>query len=225
MKLLLWDIDGTLVDVRGLGAAAMNLAFQRAYKTESSFPPRDMAGKTDLQILKEFLDRNGIGYKDLQAERRKIFPVYYRELKASLRKGADPFVFPGVREILASKRNNGEIVHALLTGNFSPVAKLKLERFKLWGHFAFGAFGEVSAVRQDLVPHALAVFRRRFKWEIEPADVYVIGDTPNDIGITKPYGIRSVAVATGHFTMEQLAACGPDFLIPDLSHFPREILG
>ena len=224
MKLLLWDIDGTLIDSRGLGGEAMNMAFQKVYKLNTFYPPQNMAGKTDLEILKEYLDSNNFIYSDLQSESKKVFPLYFKYLKNYIRndKKNIPFVFNGVKEILTESKKNKNIIHGLLTGNYKPVAKLKLQFFDLWKYFKIGAFGERTTVRSYLATVALNEFRKKFKKD--PHSVYVIGDTPKDILVAKEYNLISVAVATGLFSIEKLKDYNPDFLISDLTEFPEEIL-
>lgn len=222
MKLLLWDIDGTLVNVKRLGARAMNEAFQKTYKTDAFIRARNMAGKTDLEILKGFLAENSIPFRDLKAESRRIIPLYVRNLGKHLRGNPEPFVYSNARELLDRYRRSGKVVHGLLTGNYKKAARLKLHRFGLWKYFELGAFGEVSAVRADLVPAALERFRKKYRREISPEDVFIIGDTPNDVEIAKTHGLRSVAVATGIFSKEELKACGAEFVLKDLTEFPTE---
>lgn len=229
MKVLLWDIDGTLVDTQGLGGRAMNLAFRKVYgEGLPELPWRSMAGKTDLQILAEFLEANAIPHRDIHRERRRVFPLYHRLLARLLRSESGPTPLPGVQEVFRTTDGRRDIIHGLLTGNYKPVARLKLSRTGLWHRFRFGAFGEASTARQDLVLLAAEEFRRRFRLPLlppGPCEVYVIGDTPNDIAITKPYGLRCVAVATGHYPLEELRRHAPDHAIPDLTRFPWRILG
>jgi phosphoglycolate phosphatase-like HAD superfamily hydrolase len=225
MRLLLWDIDGTLVNVRRLGARAMNEAFREIYGADGAILARSMAGKTDLQILREFLETNRIPFADLRAEGRKVVPAYRRRLKAHLKDNPDPFVYPHVTALLERLHRSGGAVNGLLTGNFKPTARLKLGHFGLWRYFKLGAFGDVSDRRSDLVPAALGEFRRKFGRRVGPEDVYVIGDTPNDVAITKPWGVKSVAVATGNYSLDDLRACAPDYLLADLGGFPEELLG
>ena len=223
MKLLLWDIDGTLVNVRRLGARALNEALHELYGKDSSIRARSMAGKTDLQILDEFLSQNAIPCRDLKAECRKVVPLYLRRLKTSLKGNTDPFLYPNTRELLARYSRSSGIVHGLLTGNFKPTARAKLEHFSLWRFFRIGAFGETSTVRADLAPAALADFTKKTGKKPAREDVFVIGDTPNDVLTARTHNLRSIAVATGNFSVDELRTAGAEFVLKDLTEFPLEI--
>jgi len=223
MKLLLWDIDGTLVNVRRLGARAMNEALHELYGREAGIPARSMAGKTDLQILGEFLGANAIPFSSLKSEGEKVIPLYETRLGKYLADDPGPFVYPNAEALLERYHRSSSAVNGLLTGNFMRTAKLKLEHFSLWKYFELGAYGETSDSRADLVPAALKEYEKKRGRKIAAGDVWVIGDTPNDVAITKTHGLRSVAVASGGYSTGDLAACGPDILLKDLTEFPVEL--
>ena len=124
---------------------------------------------------------------------------------------------PGVRQLLDRLAQRGDAYLALLTGNYEAGARLKLEHFDLWRYFRCGAFGDGAAHRDLLVPRALARVAACDGLQINPADTVVIGDTPLDVGCAKAGGARSIGVATGSHTVEQLRAAGADAVFEDLS--------
>ena len=128
-----------------------------------------------------------------------------------------PGVLPGVRALLARLAGDPAFHVALLTGNFSQTAAIKLSYFDLWRDFEWGAFGEDAVERNDLLPVAIARYRARTGLDIAPADIVIIGDTPNDVEVARAGGARSVCVTTGQFNREALLAAGADVVFHDLS--------
>src|SRR5258706_9556619 len=124
---------------------------------------------------------------------------------------------PGVRELLDALAPRDDAYIALLTGNYQAGARLKLEYFDLWKYFACGAFGDAAPHRNVLVPKALAAVAACGGPAFSAADALVIGDTPLDIGCAAHVGARSLAVATGSHSVEELRAAGADAVLKDLS--------
>jgi phosphoglycolate phosphatase-like HAD superfamily hydrolase len=126
-------------------------------------------------------------------------------------------VLPGVRELLEALAADERVLTGLLTGNIEPGARLKLGAVGLWPYFAVGAFGSDSAHRADLpsiaVARAEALDGRRYAGK----QVVVVGDTPADIACGVGMGVRSVAVATGRYSRDELAAHGPDAVLDDFA--------
>jgi phosphoglycolate phosphatase-like HAD superfamily hydrolase len=124
---------------------------------------------------------------------------------------------PGVRELLDALAPREDVYLALLTGNYEAGARLKLEYFDLWKYFPCGAFGDDAPHRNVLVPKALATVAARGGPDFAAADAIVIGDTPLDIGCAAHVGARSLAVATGSHSVEELRAAGADDVLQDLA--------
>jgi phosphoglycolate phosphatase-like HAD superfamily hydrolase len=124
---------------------------------------------------------------------------------------------PGIRPLLDALRARHDVALGLLTGNFAEGARIKLEYFDLWRYFPCGAFGEDSQDRNDLVPVAIERARAWGIADAAPGDVLVIGDTPHDIACARAVGARSVGVATGSYSVEQLQTAGADVVFKDLS--------
>ena len=128
-----------------------------------------------------------------------------------------PGVLPGVRELL--RRLSGDPAYhlALLTGNFSQSARIKLGYYDLWRFFEWGAFGEDAVNRNDLLPVALDRFRQRTGSPIAPGNVIVIGDTPNDVEVARTGGTRVVCVTTGQYDRDALLEVGAEIVFHDFS--------
>jgi len=216
-KLILWDIDGTLLYSGGVAGEAMRAAMTIVYGSPSDNERRAYAGKTDQQIILEtFPDRSPA---ELLSRLDEFTTTYLGMLAAQ----ADAFrsrghVMAGVVAVLQRLHEAGP-VQSLLTGNLAPVARLKLDLMSIAGFFDFeaGAYGSDSPRRTDLAPIAAARAARRYGREFSGADVVVVGDTPHDIACARAAGARAVAVATGPFGMAELAAHSPDAALADLS--------
>ncbi len=211
--LYLFDIDGTLVDTGGAGMAALNEATCEIFGTEG--PPLDLAGSTDLRIIESIHT-----YFQVEATRERFdayVEVYLGRLDWNLGHGGFPGrVHPGVAELLAGLTAHPEATVGLLTGNTSGGAAAKMRHFGLARHFPFGAYGCDDADRNRLGPIALARAAAHAGKPFSPADTWVIGDTPKDIACAHAMGARCLAVATGQFTVSQLAAYGADQVVETL---------
>lgn len=210
--LVLYDIDGTLVDTGGAGMSAISSAAEQFFGAPS--PALDLAGSTDLGIVKNLLDHYGHAQEAVDVA--AFFSVYHELLQRNLQSGNyQGKVLPGVAESLARCAQVGAVT-GLLTGNTKLGAAIKMQHYLLDHHFPFGAFGDDHADRNLLGPVAL---ERAEKWhakEFHPSRTLVIGDTPKDIACAKAMGARCLAVATGHFREEQLRDYGADYVVATL---------
>ncbi len=214
-KLILFDIDGTLVLTGGAGLRAMNRAFERTFDVVGAFEGVEMPGRTDQTIISDALSHAGLrpGPKKL-ARFRDTYCAYLREeiLKPGPRKG----VMPGVRPLLESLSTRADVHLALLNGNFAESARIKLEHFALWDYFLCGAYGDDAADRNHLIPIALKRVDEHGVPPVALRDVLVVGDTPRDVECARTTGARSVAVATGHFDTSDLRAAGAEVVLETL---------
>lgn len=214
MKLILFDIDGTLIDSGGAGVKALNSAFEEIFSIGNAFRTISMAGKTDLQILTEGLKRHNIESSN------GVVPEFFESYISHLRKTIDAkegHVKAGIREALAELGKSEDFVLGLLTGNIEQGAMIKLEAFDLDRHFEIGAYGDDDADRNRLLPIAREKLRKSRALDIDYRDCIVIGDTPRDIECARPYGAYSIAVATGPYSYAVLAEAGADAVFADLS--------
>jgi phosphoglycolate phosphatase-like HAD superfamily hydrolase len=177
-----------------------------------------MGGKTDTQIIHEILGQNGVPEATVERLLPAIRRTYLGLLKAKVEARPDYIrLKPGVEVLLGELHAHGDILLGLLTGNFEEGARIKLGPHGLNRYFRFGAFGENARQRSLLPARAVEAAQRHQGHHFTEKQIVIIGDTPNDIHCGRHLRVRTLAVATGPFTVEQLAAEGPDFVFPDLS--------
>lgn len=216
-KLILWDVDGTLLYSGGVAGEAMRAAMARVYGRASTEARTSYAGKTDQQIIFEtFAER---GRDALDGSLDEFTAAYIGELTSR----SDEFlarcrVLPGVAAAL-ERLAAMPVVQSVLTGNLQPIAKIKLDLMQLARYLdlAVGAYGSDHHRRAELVPFAVARAAQRYGRRFAGPQVVVIGDTPNDIECGRVAGARTIAVATGPFSLDQLRAHGPDVALADLA--------
>jgi phosphoglycolate phosphatase len=212
-RLLLFDIDGTLLTSRGAGERALTAAVRDQFGSEDALRGVEIAGRTDSGIARQILRALG---QDVTAENiTRLFDSYLQHLPRFLPLTGGSLL-PGVRLLLERLHGQDDAVLALLTGNLARGAELKLIHFGVWEFFRFGAYADDHHDRNELGPFAV---RRAFEhkgFKIAAEHTFVIGDTPHDIACGRAFGAKTVAVATGIYSREQLAPHEPDFLFDDL---------
>ena len=213
MKLLLWDIDGTLLASGGAGMRALENALTKLLGAPADLSDIDWAGRTDRWITEAIFAKYEI--EPTPARAAQLIDAYLASLPDHLAQSTR--VLPGVRERLAEAATHGQVVQGLLTGNLERGAKIKLGHFDLWHYFPFGAFADDSAQRNDLGPHALRRAHAHAQYQFDPDAVWIIGDTPHDIACGKVIGVRTLALATGHHAQAELESHHPDAFLADLS--------
>jgi len=211
-KLLLFDVDGTLILTGGAGVRAMSLAFHELFGRENGLIGVEVAGRIDMAILRAALDKHGIDASDFSRIVERFREAYVRHLAHTLAEAEGGRVLPGVRELLTALHSRPDVRLSLATGNFRRGAELKLTHYRLWHFFDGGVFGEEVEERADLV----ALAKRRLSADSQSA-VYVFGDTVHDIEAARANNAIAVAVASGFTGEDALRAASPDFLFPDLS--------
>lgn len=212
--LILWDIDGTLIRTNRAGIVALVRAFAAAHGREPDMASVEVAGRTDRWIIGRMLEAQGIAPTP---ERIHAILEGYLQLLPPQLQTTTGRVLPGVLELLETFHRRADVAQGLLTGNVERGARIKLEHFRVWHYFAFGAYGDDSALRNDLGPHALRRARERHAVEFAPDRVFVIGDTPHDIECGRVIGARTIAVATGGFSRAELEAHRPTAVFDDFS--------
>jgi phosphoglycolate phosphatase len=213
-KFFLFDVDKTLVDSHGAGGRAMTAAFAQLFGIDDGFAGIGFAGRTDTAIF-----RDAVSVHSLDGEFPTLLArfqqMYYTTLPRTLAE-VQAHALPGVREVLDGLQTDPGAFLGLATGNFREAARLKLERFGLYDFFLTGGYADDSEDRAEIV--AIAINRlAEASGERGPREVYVIGDTPLDIAAAKANGARSVAVATGFSTVDELTAAGAGVVFPNFS--------
>jgi phosphoglycolate phosphatase-like HAD superfamily hydrolase len=217
-KLVLFDIDGTLVLTGGAGLRAMNRACSEVVGHADGLAGIPLAGRTDRMILADVVRRVDRELdEDLLAHLRQRYVANLADEIQHPGKGVKA-VMPGIRELLDTLSGRDDVFVGLLTGNFEAGARIKLEHFDLWRYFTCGAFADDAADRNALVPFALERARACGLPDLGAEHILVIGDTPHDIACAHAAGAVGVGVATGGFTADQLRESGADVVFEDLSH-------
>lgn len=216
-RLVLFDIDGTLLSSAGVASGVFAEALAAAVGRPVPMDGYSMAGRTDRQIARELLRRAGVAPDTLDRLVDRVLDRYLERFAPALAASTQPRLFPGVRLLIERLAADPEVLLGLLTGNVEQGAMIKLSHFGIRHHFKLGAYGSDAEERRALVPiaagRALAVCGRRFGGR----EIVVIGDTPLDIDCGKAAGATTIAVATGPYPVAELAAHDPDALFTDLS--------
>jgi phosphoglycolate phosphatase len=208
MKLVLFDIDGTLLWSDGAGRRSMTAALAETFGTAG---PADYRydGKTDAQIVRDLMTHAGVSAAEIEARIAALLERYVVLLAEELR-GRRLRLFAGVVELLDALDADAEMTLGLLTGNVRAGAELKLRAAGLdFARFRIGAFGSDHAERPALPAIARRRARETLGLDLPGERVIVIGDTPADIACGRGIGARAIAVATGHYGVEELARHAP----------------
>ena len=222
LRILLWDIDGTLIRSLQTGGYKVYTipVLEEIFGTSGQLATMHVSGMTDLQIIAEALRDEGFTHEDIRKRIHEVSGRITEEARRVTGNGTPFFqVIPGVREMLDVLDQHPRYRSALLTGNIEAMAYLKMELVGLEKYFSLpGAFGDESHDRKDLPALAAERIRNQLKMNLAAEQFIVLGDTPNDIGCAQHFGARAVALGTGRFySAEELLACEPDAFLPDLS--------
>ena len=223
-RLLLFDVDGTLVDVAGAGRSACRRALLEVYGETGPIDDFPFRGKTDPAIVRGLL--RAAGWEDARIDARmgRLWERYLAALDDALaERSGRVCVHEGVRGLLARLTDDERFELALVTGNVREGAWRKLAACRVREAFRFGAFGSDSERRDDLPPLAVGRARERLGRDFAARDVWVIGDTPADVACARHSGFRSLGVATGGFGTGELADRGADRVLPSLADGDRVV--
>ena len=218
MRLVLFDIDGTLLLSDGAGKRAIQRALIDVFGVTGATDHR-FDGKTDPQIVRELMRGEGHGDERIDSEMRRLLDAYVGYLHEELRApGHSPYALPGVHALLDVLEQRDDVILGLLTGNIEPGARAKLQAVGIDpDRFRIGAFGSDHEHRPELPAIARARTRERLGVDVTSAAVGVIGDTPADVTCGRAIGASAIGVATGRFSRAELLDHGAIAAFDDLS--------
>lgn len=199
-KLVLFDLDGTLVNAGGAGRTSLRKAIKELYGVEPEFDHSLISGRTDLDNFSIVYSLIKKGKKPTAAEMKKMKAKYLEilptEVHAVVRCKKYDLV-PGVEKFLKMLAKDKDVILGLGTGNLEEGAKIKLEPSKLASYFTVGGYGEDGQTREEMLQAAVKRAEKKFKTKLEPDQVYVIGDTHRDICAAKNCGFHSAVLTNG----------------------------
>ena len=216
-RLVLFDIDGTLLHSHGAGRRAMEAALVETFGTKGS-PAYRYDGKTDKQIVRDLMRAEGFEDAMIDARMPQVLDRYVAGLQREI---ASPHTrveaIAGVMPLLDALVHRSHCIVGLLTGNLEPGAQHKLTAAGIdFGRFALGAYGSDHEIRAELPAIAQQRAREVLGLAIAGSAMVIVGDTPSDIAWGRPIGARAIAVATGHYSVESLSEHDPDAVFNDL---------
>lgn len=220
-KLVLFDIDGTIMSTGGVGREAFRQAVEAVHGPLPQAEGWRFAGKTDPQICRELLEEAGLEAAAIAEMAPRVIAHYLDGLEAGLPGAEGCHLKPGVREVIAALEADPDVVLGLLTGNVERGARIKIAHFGLWTPFVMGAFGSDHAERPALPAIAVERARALTGTHFRGKDIVIIGDTEHDVACGEALGVRTVAVATGPFAVDELVAFGADHAFADMADTER----
>jgi phosphoglycolate phosphatase-like HAD superfamily hydrolase len=219
VRLILFDIDGTLIDSGGAGVRALDLAMKDLFAIENAFHGISMAGRTDTQIIRDGLKKNDLPADGtMDAVIRAYLGYLSREMQNDRKQ-----VKPGIYEILTELQTFSNLATGLLTGNLEKGARIKLDPFRLNEFFPSGAFGSDDEDRNNLLPIAVKRFEDLSQKGITISECILVGDTPRDVECAHVHGAICIGVATGPYSYDSLMEAGADHVVTDLTD-PNAVL-
>ena len=223
LRILLWDIDGTLLQSTRGGAFKEYFApaMEEVYGSSGTLAEMSVSGMTDSQIAYEALQKEGFSTKKVFSKIDEFMAELGERMRRFVSEQKEPYrLLDGVREILEATSKNTRFINAILTGNFTVGAEIKLKHFDLWKYFEHqpNTFGELSHDRRELARTAAKNINKFLQMELNHDQFIVIGDTPNDIACARALGAKMVSVATGrNHPSAELVKYKPDVLLKNLS--------
>jgi phosphoglycolate phosphatase len=217
---VLFDVDGTLIDSGGAGARSWTHAFDKLYGISADIGSHTAAGETDPVVARKTFEA-AAGREPTEAELARLFAVYLLRLSEEVRTSEGYRVLMGVEDLLLMLSDAGTML-GLVSGAMEGAARVKLSPADLNRFFVFGGYGSDSDDRAMLTRVAIDKAAMLHGNDITPDRVFVVGDTPLDVEATHAVGAVSVAVASGKFSVEELRSAGARHVLPSLAaQFPE----
>jgi phosphoglycolate phosphatase len=213
MKIILFDLDGTLVTVGGAAKRAFYAAFSQVLGCLPNEAGVTIHGATDPHIYRD-VSRATLGREMTLNEQKEVVDLYIKYLSVELDLEPSYRVMPGIPELVKRLAASSEVVLGLQTGNWEQAVSVKLKKSNLYDYFQFGGFGSDGGERSEIVRVAIS---RAMTSPVSPKDIVVIGDSPQDIRAGKINGLTTIGVATGIYNSEQLSAEDPTYVMEDFS--------
>ena len=214
--LVLFDIDGTLLQSQSAGVHAMGAALSELHGTAPDFSKVSIHGRLDTLIWRDLAAVHG--YPTCDESHGRFRDTYGSHLERRLAERNTVVRYPGAKELVDATLAHPGLTVGLLTGNYEFTGRLKVRHAGIDPrHFIVNAWGDDGHDRRSLVPVAMRRYQELHGRPVAPQDVVIIGDTPADVDCAHASGTRVIAVATGHFTVDQLRAAGGDLVVADLS--------
>lgn len=211
-KLLIWDIDGTILDCKGCGRMALSRTFERLHGHRDAFVDVDLTGKIDIEVIEEVVRHHVIS--DFNLER--FMTAYGRVLEDVMHQIEGIGVLPGVREVLDRIKDEKDYYLTIATGNCKTGALGKMSHCGVDAYFETGAYGDQARDRAALIGVAIRNAQAHYGVDFDETGIFYLGDTPKDIEAAKANGIQSVAVSTGFYTREALKSHLPHYLLESM---------
>ncbi len=211
-KLLIWDIDGTLLTCKNAGKYSLNKTFQEEFGIENAFEGIEMAGKMDLNILSSIINKNNVANYNLN----DLIYKYGKNLEKHLKMSKNFKILPNVKKNLHNLQKDNRIYNVIASGNSEIGSILKLKKAEMFDYFRIGSYGNNFDNRTCLVRNAINIAKFAYGIDFINENIYMIGDTPDDIIAGKENNIKTIALATGGYSLEILESNEPDFLFDEL---------
>jgi phosphoglycolate phosphatase-like HAD superfamily hydrolase len=211
-KLLIWDIDGTLLSCGNAGKISLNKTFKDCFGIENAFDGIEMAGKLDMNILKNVIRKNKI----VEYNMNDILYKYGSNLKEQLKSNSNFKILPNIKKNLQNLQKDNRIYNVVATGNSEIGSIVKLRKAKMLEYFKVGSYGNSFETRACLVKNAINIAKFTYDIDFSDKDIYMIGDTPDDIMAGKDNNVKTIALATGGYSYNILEEIKPDYLFEKL---------
>jgi len=226
-KLLLFDIDGTLITGHGIPKKVAINVINRRFPNFKNGNNVSFNGMTDPLIIKEVLAANNYPIEIDHPIVSEILNEFMVELEKHVNPASPPSLLPGIIDLLEYCISKKDVFIGLVTGNIMRGARIKLSAINIYKYFSIGAFGSDHWNRNELPHLAVSRAEKYFSQKFDPENIWIIGDSPKDVECAKANGLKCLAVETGKISNQVLAECGADFTVKDLGNldYLKEILG